>query len=33
MATHKFKLDETQEAFKLVADYRDGVIKALIQLG
>lgn len=33
MATHKFKLDETQEAFELVTGYRDGVIKALIQLG
>jgi len=30
MATHRFPLHQTQEAFELVADYQDGVIKALI---
>ena len=31
MATHHFKFDQTQEAFDLVADYRDGVLKAIIE--
>jgi L-iditol 2-dehydrogenase len=31
-ATHRFKLEQSQTAFELVADYRDGVIKAMIQL-
>jgi len=30
MATHTFSLERTQEAFKIVAHYRDGVIKAMI---
>lgn len=30
MITHRFKLEQTQEAFDLVAGYRDGVFKALI---
>jgi threonine dehydrogenase-like Zn-dependent dehydrogenase len=30
MATHHFTLDETQNAFDLVANYRDGVMKAMI---
>ncbi len=30
MITHRFPLEKTQEAFDLVADYRDGVIKAAI---
>jgi len=30
MATHRFKLEETQDAFDMVAGYRDGVVKALI---
>lgn len=30
--THRFKLEQAQDAFDLVADYRDGVIKAMIQL-
>ncbi len=30
--THRFKLEQTKEAFDLVADYRDGVIKAMITL-
>lgn len=32
MITHRFKLEQTQQAFDMVADYRDGVIKALIGL-
>jgi len=32
MITHRFKLDQTQEAFDMVAGYRDGVVKALIEL-
>ena len=30
MATHRFRLEETREAFDLVAGYRDGVMKAMI---
>jgi threonine dehydrogenase-like Zn-dependent dehydrogenase len=30
MPTHRFGFDETQKAFELVADYRDGVMKAMI---
>jgi L-iditol 2-dehydrogenase len=32
MITHRFKLEQTQQAFDLVAGYRDGVVKALIEL-
>jgi threonine dehydrogenase-like Zn-dependent dehydrogenase len=32
MITHRFKLEQTQQAFDMVAEYRDGVIKALIEL-
>jgi Threonine dehydrogenase and related Zn-dependent dehydrogenases len=32
MVTHHFRLDETQEAFELVANYRDGVMKAMISI-
>jgi L-iditol 2-dehydrogenase len=32
MITHKFKLEQTQDAFDMVAQYRDGVIKALIEV-
>jgi len=32
MVTHRFKLEQTQEAFDIVAGYRDGVVKALIEL-
>jgi threonine dehydrogenase-like Zn-dependent dehydrogenase len=32
MATHHFPLDETQNVFDLVANYRDGVMKAMITL-
>ena len=31
MATHRFNLKQTQEAFDMVAAYRDGVVKALIE--
>ena len=31
MVTHSFRLEETQKAFDLVENYRDGVIKAIIQ--
>ncbi len=30
MVTHSFRLEETQKAFDLVENYRDGVIKAII---
>ncbi len=30
--THRFKLEQAKEAFDLVADYRDGVVKAMIIL-
>ena len=33
MATHFFNLEETKKAFELVSGYRDGVIKAMIELG
>ncbi len=32
MVTHNFTIDQTQEAFDLVADYGDGVIKAVINV-
>ncbi len=32
MVTHRFKLEQTQQAFDMVAGYRDGVIKAVIEL-
>jgi L-iditol 2-dehydrogenase len=32
MATHHFLLEETQKAFDLVANYRDGVMKAMISI-
>jgi len=32
MVTHRFELEQTTEAFDLVAEYRDGVIKAMIKL-
>ncbi|MFI4912263.1 MAG: alcohol dehydrogenase catalytic domain-containing protein [Sedimentisphaeraceae bacterium JB056] len=30
MATHRFNFDQTKQAFDMVADYKDGVIKAMI---
>lgn len=32
MVTHRFPLEETQKAFDLVANYRDGVMKAMISV-
>jgi L-iditol 2-dehydrogenase len=32
MITHRFKLEHTQDAFDMVAGYRDGVIKAIISV-
>jgi L-iditol 2-dehydrogenase len=32
MVTHRFNLEQAKDAFDLVADYRDGVIKAMIKL-
>jgi L-iditol 2-dehydrogenase len=32
LATHYFSLEETAEAFKLVSNYRDGVMKAMISI-
>lgn len=31
MATHNFSFEQTKEAFDLVADYKDGVVKAIIK--
>jgi L-iditol 2-dehydrogenase len=33
MVTHRFPFDRTKEAFDLVSDYRDGVVKAMIEFG
>ena len=33
LITHRYSLRETAEAFELVAGYRDGVIKAMIEVG
>ncbi|UCD49377.1 MAG: alcohol dehydrogenase catalytic domain-containing protein [Phycisphaerales bacterium] len=32
MVTHRFGLEQTRDAFELVAGYRDGVVKAMIQM-
>jgi threonine dehydrogenase-like Zn-dependent dehydrogenase len=32
MITHRFRLEQIQDAFDMVAGYRDGVVKALIEL-
>ncbi len=32
MVTHRFSLDQVQEAFDAVSNYRDGVVKAIINL-
>ncbi len=32
MITHRFSLEQTQDAFDLLTDYRDGVIKAMIHM-
>jgi len=33
MVTHRFPFEKTKNAFDLVADYRDGVMKAMIEFG
>jgi len=32
MVTHRFRLDRIQEAFELVASYKDGIVKAMIEM-
>jgi len=32
MITHRYGFEQTREAFELAADYRDGVVKAIIEL-
>jgi len=32
LVTHHFPLAESQRAFDLVADYRDGVVKAIVHI-
>ncbi len=32
MTTHRFKFKDTKKAFDLVADYKDGVVKAMIEV-
>jgi L-iditol 2-dehydrogenase len=32
MVTHRFRLDQIQKAFELVAGYQDGVVKAMIEM-
>jgi threonine dehydrogenase-like Zn-dependent dehydrogenase len=32
MVTHRFPLEQVQEAFELVAGYRDGAVKAMIEM-
>ncbi len=32
MITHRFPLEQTQQAFDMLADYRDGVIKAIVNV-
>jgi threonine dehydrogenase-like Zn-dependent dehydrogenase len=32
MATHTFRLEQTKDAFEMVSGYRDGVVKALIEV-
>jgi threonine dehydrogenase-like Zn-dependent dehydrogenase len=33
MITHRFSLDRAAKAFELLTDYRDGVIKAVVDAG
>ena len=33
MITHRFSLDQAAKAFELLADYRDGIIKAMVDIG
>jgi threonine dehydrogenase-like Zn-dependent dehydrogenase len=32
LVTHRFPFESSKDAFELVADYRDGVVKALVEL-
>jgi threonine dehydrogenase-like Zn-dependent dehydrogenase len=32
MVTHNFNIDQVQEAFEMVANYEDNVIKAIIEI-
>ena len=31
MVTHHFRMDDSEKAFNMVADYKDGVVKAMIE--
>ena len=33
MITHRFSLDQAAKAFELLGDYRDGIIKAMVDIG
>jgi threonine dehydrogenase-like Zn-dependent dehydrogenase len=33
MITHRFNLDQGAKAFELLADYREGAIKAMVDMG
>jgi hypothetical protein len=33
MITHRFRLDRVARAFELLSDYRDGILKALVEIG
>jgi L-iditol 2-dehydrogenase len=33
MITHRFNLEQAARAFELLADYRDGIIKAIVDIG
>ena len=33
MITHRFNLNRAAGAFELLADYRDGIIKAMVDMG
>jgi threonine dehydrogenase-like Zn-dependent dehydrogenase len=33
MITHRFPFEKTKEAFDFVADYRDSVMKAMVDIG
>jgi L-iditol 2-dehydrogenase len=33
MVTHRFSLDQAAKAFELLANYRDGIIKAIVEVG
>ena len=32
LITHRFSLDQADRAFELLADYRDGIIKAIVDI-